>query len=166
LGAENLKMYFMIGIPSETDAEALEIAAFVEKIRAIQLKWARPRGRVGTIGVNLGIFVPKPNLPLNRIEPTPLGVVRKRLRAVVQALRRIPNVHVNASSPDLARAQAILSMGGIEAARYVLAVRRRGGDWRAAIRWWDRAGESAPLWTAPAAPRLTAAALRAHARVG
>src|SRR5690606_17908064 len=88
LGAENLKLYFMIGIPSETDEEALEIAAFTEKLRAIQLRHARSRGRVGYLGVNLGVFVPKPNLPLNHIEPVPPEAVRSRLRKVVKALAR------------------------------------------------------------------------------
>jgi hypothetical protein len=51
-------------------------------------------------------------------------------------LERIPNTRVNAASPELARAQGILSMGGIEASRYLTAVRRSGGDWRAVNRQW------------------------------
>lgn len=136
LGAESLKMYFMTGVPTETDDEALEIAAFVEKVRAIQLKWGRPRGHMGTLGINLGIFVPKPGLPLLKLEPVPLAVSKKRLGKVVRALERIPNTHVNASSPDLALAQSILSMGGLEAASYVLIARGLNQNWRAANREW------------------------------
>ncbi len=136
LGAESLKMYFMTGVPTETDDEALEIAAFVEKVRAVQLKWARSRGRMGTLGINLGIFVPKPGLPLLKLESVPSAVAKKRLGKVVRALERIPNTHVSASSPDLALAQTILSMGGVEAAGYVLAARKLNMDWRAANRVW------------------------------
>lgn len=142
LGAESLKMYFMTGVPTETDDEALEIAAFVEKVRAVQLKWSRPRGRMGTLGINLGIFVPKPGLPLLKLEPVPLAASKKRLGKVVRALEKIPNTHVNASSPDLALAQSILSMGGIDAAEYVLAARKLKLDWRAANRQWKSSGRS------------------------
>ncbi|MEN6625640.1 MAG: radical SAM protein [Candidatus Sumerlaeia bacterium] len=134
LGIESLKMYFMIGVPTETDDEALEIAAFVEKVRAVQLKWARPRGRMGSLGINLGLFVPKPGLPLLKLEPVPLARKKKRLARVARALERIPNTRVAASSPELARSQEILSMGGAEAARYVMAARQSNLDWRAANR--------------------------------
>ena len=71
LGLESLKLYFMIGVPTETEEEALEIAPFVEQIREIMLRWARPRGRIGSLGINLGIYVPKPGLPLNKLEALP-----------------------------------------------------------------------------------------------
>jgi radical SAM superfamily enzyme YgiQ (UPF0313 family) len=157
LGAENLKMYFMTGIPSETDDEALEIARFTEKIRALMLKWGRPRGRIGTLGVNLGIFVPKPELPLNHIEPVAFEHVKRRLKLVMKALARIPNTHVNASSPELARAQAVLSMGGIESGRFALAVRQHGYNWRAAVREWDQRHDAEFAWHST--PRLPASRL-------
>lgn len=147
LGAENLKLYFMIGIPSESDEEALEIAVFTEKIRQIMLRWARGRGRMGTIAVNLGIFVPKPDLPLLHLEPPVPAAVKKRLKLVLRALERIPNTRTSASSPELARAQGILSMGGVEAARYLLTLRQNGGDWRAANRQWQRAYGEAYAWS-------------------
>ncbi len=34
LGIENIKQYFMIGIPSETDEEVMDIVAFTLKVRA------------------------------------------------------------------------------------------------------------------------------------
>lgn len=138
LGMESLKLYFMIGAPTETDEEALEIAAFVEKLREIMLRWARPRGRIGSIGINLGIYVPKPGLPLGRLEQAPFETVKARLKQVVRRLERIPNTHLAASSPDQAFAQGVLSMGGVEAAEYLLLAHRHKGAWRAANREWRR----------------------------
>jgi radical SAM superfamily enzyme YgiQ (UPF0313 family) len=136
LGTENIKLYYMIGIPSETDEEALDIARFSGRIRDVILRRGRPRGRIGYLGFNLGIFVPKPNLPLNHIEPVPLDQVKRRLKLVVHALNRIPNTRLNVSSPDLAVAQSVLSVGGIEASRYIQLVRAARGDWRRANREW------------------------------
>lgn len=142
LGAQNIKLYYMIGIPSETEDEALEIIPFTQRIRSAMNAINRPRGVAGTLGVNLGVFVPKPNLPLNHIEPVPRASVKRRLRKVVQGLGRIPNTRVNASSPDFALAQSVLSMGGIEASAYLGLLAGNGGDWRAANREWARGLEA------------------------
>ncbi len=136
LGTENIKLYYMIGIPSETDEEALDIVRFSQRIREVMLRHGRPRGRMGYLGFNLGVFVPKPNIPLNHIEPVPLHEVKKRLKKVVRELKKIPNSRLAVSSPDLAVAQSVLSVGGIEASRYLEIVRSLGGDWRSANRSW------------------------------
>jgi radical SAM superfamily enzyme YgiQ (UPF0313 family) len=136
LGTENIKLYYMIGIPSESDDEALDIVRFSRRIREVMLRHGRPRGRMGYLGFNLGVFVPKPNIPLNHIEPVPLNEVKKRLKKVVRELKKIPNSRLNVSSPDLAAAQSVLSVGGLEASRYLQIVRSLGGDWRTANRSW------------------------------
>lgn len=141
LGIENIKQYFMIGVPSETDEEALDIARFTERVREVMLRYARPRGRMGQLAINLGIFVPKPNLPLNHIEPSPLAAVKKRLKKVVQRLGRVPNLQVNVSSPDLAAAQTVLSVGGVESAAYLITLRECAGDWRKANRNWSECAD-------------------------
>lgn len=161
LGAENIKMYFMIGIPSETEAECMDIAKFSLRIREIVMKHGRSRGRAGYVGFNLGVFVPKPNLPLNHIEPIPLGETKKRLKKLVRELHKIPNTKLAVSSPDLAVAQTVLSTGGIEASRYVQIVRRHGGDWRAANREWKAEAEM-NFESRLRASRLAAQKLRLH----
>lgn len=162
LGVENIKMYFMTGIPSETEEEAMEVAAFGLRVREIMLRWGRGRGRMGRLGFNLGIFVPKPNLPLNHVRPTPLAEVKRRLKKLVRALQRIPNSQVNVSSPELAASQAILSMGGVEASRYVRLVHERAGDHRAALREW-RGGTEAVFARHAALSRLGGDELRRRA---
>lgn len=140
LGTENIKLYYMIGIPSETDEEALDIVRFSARVREVMLRHGRSRGRMGYLGFNLGVFVPKPKIPLNHIEPVPLDQVKRRLKKVVNELKKLPNSRLNVSSPDLAVAQSVLSVGGLEASRYLQLVRAGGGDWRRANRAW--AGEA------------------------
>lgn len=142
LGIENIKLYTMIGIPSETDEEALDLVRFSERVHRTMLGWARRRGRAGYLGVNLGIFVPKPNIPLNHIEPVALPVVKKRLKKVVREMRKIPNIRLSVSSPDLAAAQSVLSTGSLDAARYLELLLKSDGDWRSANRDWKSEMES------------------------
>ncbi|HOE96054.1 MAG TPA: hypothetical protein PK847_05655, partial [Candidatus Sumerlaeota bacterium] len=70
--------------------------------------------------------------------------------------------HTAVSSPDLARAQGVLSMGGVEAARYALLVRELGYDWRAANRVWRAVQPADFAWQGTGAPRVATAALHAH----
>ena len=58
----------MLGLPNETDDEADEIVAFVQRARDIMQAHGRQRGRLGELSVNIGIFVPKRGTPL-ALEP-------------------------------------------------------------------------------------------------
>lgn len=146
LGVENLKLYYMMGIPSETEEESMDIVHFSEQVRQVMLRWGKARGRMGSLSLNLGVFVPKPNLPLNHIEPMPLKRVKARMKKVVKALNKIPNSRVMVSSPDLAFAQSVLSMGGLEASLYLKNVTANGLNWREANRAWRAESDEQFNW--------------------
>jgi radical SAM family uncharacterized protein len=59
-GWNRVKLYFMLGLPTETDEDILEIARL---IRAIREQGREIRGRMVEIGVSLSTFVPKPHTP-------------------------------------------------------------------------------------------------------
>ncbi|HUT23677.1 MAG TPA: radical SAM protein [Sumerlaeia bacterium] len=133
-GLQDLKLYFMTGLPGETEDQADRIAAFADRARGILQTHGRGRGRLGRLSINLGVYVPKPNTPLARRELPPFDVVRKRVARLARALAGLPNVNVAPSSADLAVAQRILSMGGFESAAFLHEVWRSGGQWRPVVR--------------------------------
>ncbi|MCX7016560.1 MAG: radical SAM protein [Candidatus Sumerlaeota bacterium] len=134
-GMLSIKLYFMIGIPTETEDEADAIVGLVERVRSRMAASGRGSGALGAVSVNLGLFTPKPNLPLLRVPQTAdFATVSRRLRRVANALRRLPNTRVMASSPELSGAQAILALGGPETAEFLLDALEFGGDWRKAFR--------------------------------
>jgi radical SAM superfamily enzyme YgiQ (UPF0313 family) len=59
-GIESIKLYFMIGLPTETEADLIGICDLAKKILAVGRKITR-RARVT---VNLATFIPKPHTPL------------------------------------------------------------------------------------------------------
>ncbi len=59
-GWNRIKLYFMLGLPTETDEDALEIARLITTIRDLGRKM---RGRRVEISVSLSTFVPKPHTP-------------------------------------------------------------------------------------------------------
>ncbi|HAS55392.1 MAG TPA: hypothetical protein DCS42_15300, partial [Nitrospiraceae bacterium] len=62
-GIPNLKLYFIIGLPTETDDDVAEISALAQKVREVQLRHARAAGRIGRITLSVNSFVPKPFTP-------------------------------------------------------------------------------------------------------
>ena len=133
-GLTDLKLYFMTGLPGETEEAADAIVSFTDAARRILLGFGRERGHLGELSVNLGIYVPKPNTPLARRETPPLSVVRKRVGRLTRALSALPNVRVASEGVDLSAAQRLLSRGGLESALLLHEMWRSGGDWRPVIR--------------------------------
>ena len=133
-GLSDLKLYFMTGLPGETEEAADAIVSFTDAARRILLGFGRERGHLGELSVNLGIYVPKPNTPLARRETPPLTVVRKRVARLTRALSALPNVRVASEGADLSAAQRLLSCGGLESALLLHEIWRSGGDWRPVIR--------------------------------
>ena len=59
-GIENLKLYFMIGLPTETDEDLVAIRDLVLQLRGIMLAHARGRGHIGRLVGSVNPLVPKP----------------------------------------------------------------------------------------------------------
>ena len=59
-GIENLKLYFMIGLPTETDDDLVAIRDLTVQLRDVMLKYARPRGHIGKIVGSVNPLIPKP----------------------------------------------------------------------------------------------------------
>jgi len=133
-GLTDLKLYFMVGLPTETDPMADAIVQLADRVRRLMGAGARGGRRAPRLSVNVGPWVPKPNTPLARWDAPPRAVVRARLRRVIRALAALPGVRVAPQSADLAAAQQLLSNGGLESAAHLFHVWKSGGDWRRLVR--------------------------------
>jgi radical SAM family uncharacterized protein/radical SAM-linked protein len=81
LGWSNIKLYFMIGLPTETMADVLEIAELAKRVLAS----SRKRGKEVTISV--GTFVPKPHTPFQWERQLNVQESRDRLELLKSKLK-------------------------------------------------------------------------------
>jgi radical SAM superfamily enzyme YgiQ (UPF0313 family) len=139
-GVQHLKLYFMIGLPTETDDDVLAIAALTERIRARLAEGAGARHRVGAVTVSLNAFVPKPWTPFQWDPMDPIARLRSKIALLKRALGRVPNLQLDVESPREAYLQTILSRGDRRIARFIEAVHHAGGDWWHVIRTWQHDG--------------------------
>jgi radical SAM superfamily enzyme YgiQ (UPF0313 family) len=135
-GIFNLKLYMMVGLPTEEDEDLAAIVALTERIRDRMIEIARPRGRVGSIIVSLNAFVPKPQTPFQWEPIQPERVLDQKIKYLTRAFKHIPNVEVRAMSSRVALLQAMLSLGDRRLSEFILEVDRTG-NWRQAMRGWS-----------------------------
>jgi radical SAM superfamily enzyme YgiQ (UPF0313 family) len=132
-GIENLKLYFMIGLPTETAEDLESIRDLTLQMRERMMKHAKGRGRVGRIIGSVNPLIPKPGttyqwLPMEQIADTDRKV--KHLRRLMSG---IDNVYFTIKSERHSYYQALLSLGDRRVAPAIEVAERNGGNWRAAV---------------------------------
>ncbi|NDY42030.1 radical SAM protein [Dissulfurirhabdus thermomarina] len=110
-GIPNLKLYLMLGLPTETEADVRAAADLVERIREVLLAHGRRRGRLGRITVTAASFVPKAWTPFQWAAFDPGGCLARHRRLLSRLVGPIPNVRLRLDSMREARLQAVLSRG-------------------------------------------------------
>jgi len=125
-GIQNLKLYFMVGLPTESMADAAAIVDLVKKIKHRFLKSSRPKGRMGHITVSLNTFVPKAFTPFQWAAMEDIKSIKTKIKRVREGLKRVANVRLHTDVPRWAYIQALLSRGDRRAAELLsLAVANR-----------------------------------------
>ena len=132
-GVENLKLYYMIGLPTETDDDLVAIRDLTLHIRDAMLRHARPRGRIGRIVGSVNPLVPKPMTAYQWLPMEPPATTGRKIRLLRGLLAGVDNVYFNIKSERHAYYQALLSLGDRRVAPVVEAAERNGGNWRAAV---------------------------------
>ncbi len=132
-GIENLKLYFMIGLPTETDEDLVAIRDLTLQLRAVMLAHARGRGQIGRIVGSVNPLVPKPGTAYQWLPMEDDGSIERTIRRMRTLMAGIDNVYFNIKSERHSFYQALLSLGDRRVAPAIEAAERNGGNWRAAV---------------------------------
>ncbi len=125
----NLKLYFIIGLPTETMADLEEMTALVGDIRARVVAAAREKGRLGEVVLSVNPFVPKPFTPFQWCGMEGVKSLEGKISYLQRAVGRLANVRMVAESPKDAYLQALLSRGDRRLAM-LLVKGAELGNWR------------------------------------
>ena len=132
-GMENLKLYFMIGLPTETDDDLVAIRDMTLQLRDIMLTHARTRGHIGRIVGSVNPLVPKPGTAYQWLPMEDDASIDRKIKRLRSLLAGIDNVYFNIKSERHSFYQALLSLGDRRVAPAIEAAERNGGNWRAAV---------------------------------
>jgi len=130
-GITNLKLYFIIGLPTETWEDCEGIVDLAKRIRHHMGKGGR---RVGEITLSIAPFVPKAWTPFQWHPFEEVKILKKKIQAVKRGVARIPRARLLHELPKWGYVQTLLSMGDRRVAEILLHVLQSQGDWNTALK--------------------------------
>ena len=132
-GIENLKLYYMIGLPTESDEDLVAIRDLTLQMRQRMLHHARGRGRIGRIVGSVNPLIPKPATAYQWLPLEDPKITDRKIKRLRELLSGIDNVYFSIKSERHAYYQALLSLGDRRVASAIEIAERNGGNWRAAV---------------------------------
>jgi len=106
LGWKVIKLYFMIGLPTETDADLDAIVALVDKVR----RRGGGAGKKARINVSVATFIPKPHTPFQWQPQLPVEKAREIINRLHQRLK-LPGVQFKWQNPEVSRLEGLWARG-------------------------------------------------------
>ena len=132
-GVENLKLYFMIGLPTETDEDLVAMRDLTAQLRGIMLHHGRTRGRVGRIVASVNPLIPKPGTAYQWLPMEDPAITDKKAKRLKKLVADLDNVYFTVKSERHSYYQALMSLGDRRVAPVIDMVERNGSNWREAV---------------------------------
>ena len=121
LGWQVIKLYFMIGLPTETDEDLNELVALVKKLRKIK----GPAGRRGKINVSVATFIPKAHTPFQWASQISLSESRAKINRLHDQLR-LPGIQFKWQDPKVSWLEGLWARGDRRLGRLLTAAYNKG----------------------------------------
>jgi radical SAM superfamily enzyme YgiQ (UPF0313 family) len=105
-GWTGLKLYFMVGLPTETAADVESIVTLVDKVRAVGKQTG---GKSPMIRVSVSTFVPKPHTPFQWSPQENEASLKAKHEILQRGLRK--GTRLSWTDPETSRLEAAMSRG-------------------------------------------------------
>jgi radical SAM-linked protein len=119
-GWNKVKLYYMIGLPTETQADLDGIVSMVQKLRGACgiINRSDTLSKRQHLEVNLTIsnFVPKPHTPFQWHAQDTMDNLKEKITYLRSAFKGMKGVKVNYTTPSISKLEAVISRGGPELA--------------------------------------------------
>jgi radical SAM superfamily enzyme YgiQ (UPF0313 family) len=133
-GINHLKLYFMIGLPTETEDDLAELLLLTDKVRQTLLGVGRETGRMGNITLSVNSFVPKAWTPFQFHGFAPVTALKKSIKFLRKGVAGMANTRLVVDQPGNAFYQAVLARGDRRVGLALYAMLQSGQNWRQAMR--------------------------------
>jgi radical SAM family uncharacterized protein len=125
-GWRRVKLYFLTGLPTETDTDTMGIAELARACAAI----GRKHTHSVTVSASIGGFVPKPQTPFQWFGQATTAELQRRVGMLRDATRRDKGVQLRWHDPKATLAEGIASRGDRRVGAVIEDVWRQGGTFQ------------------------------------
>lgn len=125
-GYSNVKLYFMMGLPTETDEDIVGIAELAQRV--VDLYYSienRPKGRGVQVSVSTATFVPKPFTPFE-FEPQDTRAEIERKQKLLADSIKTKKIKVSWHDPNVSILEAVLAKGDRRLCEVIYTAWRKG----------------------------------------
>jgi radical SAM family uncharacterized protein len=133
-GIVNIRLYFMVGLPTETEEDIEAIVDLIKRIKHHAIKISAGKRRFKRITLSINQFIPKPVTPFQWHPLEEINIVRKKLRKIDSSMRKEPSVKVIHDLPKWNYIQALLSLGDRKVSNILLSAHNNNGNWPKAFK--------------------------------
>jgi len=148
-GWRTIKLYFMIGHPSET---LEDVQAIIDLARAVLAQGRRVHGKAAQVNVGVSTFVPKPHTPFQWVPLDAVDNIEAKQALLKRGLRG-KGLNLSWTDPEVTRLEAMLSRGDRRLGRVIHRAWQLGARFDA----WDEQFKPEAWWTAMEEAGLDAA---------
>jgi radical SAM superfamily enzyme YgiQ (UPF0313 family) len=132
-GFANLKLYYMIGLPTETDNDLIAIRDLTMQMYDRMVDASRSRGGLGRIVASVNPLIPKPGTTYQWLPMTHARVIDQKIERLRGLVSGFDNVYFNIKSERHSFYQGLLSLGDRRVADVIERAEQNGHNWRAAV---------------------------------
>jgi len=133
-GLSQIKCYFLVGLPSETDEDVKAILLQAKRIRHQILSHSRDPKKRWRLIISVNPFIPKPATPFQWEPLEGVGELKKKLRTIQRGVQGEKGIEVIHDLPKWAYIQALLSRGDRRVGKILVAAHSTQGNWSQALR--------------------------------
>ncbi|MHB8893905.1 MAG: TIGR03960 family B12-binding radical SAM protein [Candidatus Geothermincolia bacterium] len=122
-GRRRIKLYFMIGLPTETDEDVLEISKLVFRLRdAVKAEGLAPP----SLNISVSTFVPKPHTPFQWCGQDSMESIRRK-QGLLKSSLRAKSVNLSWHDSEMSTIEGLLARGDRRMGRVVERAWAAGG---------------------------------------
>ncbi len=136
-GPFNIKLYFLIGLPTENIDDIKAIVDLVKSIRHNLIKESKGNKRIGRIRLSINCFIPKPFVPFQWLPMDTIDSLKEKQKIIKRGLSGEGGIGISFDVPKWAYVQTLLSMGDRRVGHILLNAHKNKGDWKKAFRSSD-----------------------------
>lgn len=125
-GWSSVKLYFMLGLPTETDEDVLGIADLARKVYFTWRECAPERSHGVRITVSTSCFVPKSHTPFQWEAQNTMEEYQRKVNLLRDALKRDKSITYNWHDPQTSYLEAVFARGDRRVAEVIEAAWRKG----------------------------------------
>lgn len=130
LGWQKIKLYFMLGLPTETDSDIDELIGLIERINSLGRKRL-------SINITLSPFTPKPFTPFQWAAMAAPGLLLSRAQRIKAAFVKARNIKIKYHTIENSVLEACLTRGDVDMAGVLYAAWSSGACFDAWNEAWD-----------------------------